>query len=83
MRSIVPWSRLFDDRELVLAISTDPDRALTAWVTIDASLHRAGDKLKCLYATEPTLVGGTVNVEARNGRAVKITVPAAGFVVYE
>lgn len=83
MRSIVPWSRLFDDREILLAISTDPDNALTAWVTIDDSLHRAGDTLACIHATDPALVGGHVAVEARNGKAVRITVPPAEFVVYE
>lgn len=83
MRSLVPWSRLFDNRELLLAINTDPDNALTAWVTIDDSLHRAGDRLTCIYATDAALVGRTVDIEARNGKAVRITVPAAGFVVYE
>jgi glycosidase len=83
MRAVVPWSRLFDDRELVLAINTDADNALAVWVTIDDSLHRTGDRLTCIYATDPALVGGTVNVEARNGKTVRITVPAKGFVVYE
>lgn len=83
MRAVVPWSRLFDDRELVLAINTDADNPRSAWVTIDDSLHRAGDKLKCIFATDSTLVDTTANVEARNGKAVKLTVPPAGFVVYE
>lgn len=83
MRSIVPWSRLFADRELLLAINTDPDNALSAWITIDDSLHRAGDRLTCIYATHSMLIGQTADVEARNGKAVRITVPAAGFVVYE
>ncbi len=83
MRSLVPWSRLFDDCELLLAINTDPDNALTAWATIDDSLHRAGEKLTCICATDAAAVGRTVDIEARNGKAVRIAVPAAGFVVYE
>jgi glycosidase len=83
MRAVVPWSRLFDDRELVLAINTDADNSHTAWVTIDDSLHRVGDRLTCIFATDSALVGQIANVEARNGKAVRITVPAAGFIVYE
>jgi hypothetical protein len=54
----------------------------TAWVTVDAGLHAEGDSLVCRYATDPAMEGGEVRVEARNGTAVLITVPAAGFVVY-
>ena len=42
--SIVPWSRLLDDQEVVLAINTDVNQPRTAWVTIDASLHTADDR---------------------------------------
>jgi glycosidase len=83
IRSVVPWSRIFNDHELLLAINTDPRSPRTAWVTVDAALHRPGDTLRCLYSSDPTEVGGTVAVEARNGRAVRLTVPAAGFVIYE
>ncbi len=83
IRSVVPWSRIFNDHEVLLAINTDPRSPRTAWVTVDAALHRPGDTLRCLYSSEPAEVGGTVAVEARNGRAVRLTVPAAGFVVYE
>jgi glycosidase len=82
LRSIVAWSRIFDDREVLAAINTDPDTALTAFVTIDNDLHAAGERLTCLYSTEASEVGGRVAVEARNGRAVLVRVPAAGFVVY-
>jgi glycosidase len=83
LRSVVPWSRLFDDREAVLAINTDGRQARTAWVTIDDRLHRVGDRLTCLYSTDATQLGKEVMVDARNGKSVELTVPAAGFVVYE
>jgi hypothetical protein len=81
LRSIVPWSRLFVDDEVLLAINTDPERASTAWVTIDDALHEAGDALAFRYSTDPAQIGRTVEVEPRNGKAVQITVPPAGFVV--
>ncbi|HLL47565.1 MAG TPA: hypothetical protein VK399_12695, partial [Longimicrobiaceae bacterium] len=83
IRSVVPWSRIFNDHELLLAINTDPRSPRTAWVTVDAALHRPGDTLRCLYSSDPAEAGRTVVVEARNGRAVRLTVPAAGFVIYE
>jgi hypothetical protein len=83
IRSVVPWSRIFDDREVLLAINTEPDQSRTAWVTIDDGLHAAGSALRCAHSTEPGQIGGTVPVEARNGKAVELTVPAGGFVMYE
>ncbi len=83
LRSVVPWSRVFVDDELVCAINTDPDNARSAWVTIDNSLHSAGDKLTCLYSSDAAQIGQTVTVEARNGKAVNIRTPKGGFVVFK
>jgi glycosidase len=83
LRSVVPWSRVLDDREVLLAINTDPDQPRTAWVTIDNDLHAAGEKLRCTYSTDGQQVGQGVEVAPRNGKAVELTVPAAGLVVYE
>ena len=83
IRSIVAWSRLFNDEEILLAINTDPSQARTAWVTIEDELHQEGDTLRRLYATDPDATPETLTVEARNGKAVRLTVPGAGFVIYE
>lgn len=81
--SLVPWSRILSDTEIVVAINTDPDAENTAWVTIDAGLHNAGESMTCLYSSDAKQIGKTVAVEARNGLAVKLTVPAAGVVVFK
>lgn len=83
IRSVVPWSRLFNGQELLLAINTDPDRDCSAWVTIDDSLHQVGEKLTCIYSTNTTQVNKTVQVVRNNGKAVYITVPPGGFVIYK
>ena len=83
IRSIVAWSRLFNDEEFLLAINTDPGQARTAWVVIEDELHQEGDMLRRLYATDPAATPETLTVEARNGKSVRLTVPAAGFVIYE
>ena len=77
----MPWSRLFVDDEVLVAMNTDPERASTAWVTIDDALHDAGGTLAYRYSTDPAQIGRTVEVEPLNGKAVRVTVPPAGFVV--
>lgn len=82
--SVVPWSRIFDNHEIVLAINTDVDQSRTAWVTIDNYLH--GDKskfLKCIYSTDTAQIDTTITIEPKNGKAVRLTVPPGGFVIYE
>lgn len=83
IRSVVPWSRIFVDQEVVCAMNTDPDSSRSAWVTIDDSLHKIGDKLTCNYSSDAGQIGGTVTAEARNGKAVQLTVPKGGFVVFK
>jgi hypothetical protein len=74
---------LFNNREVLLAINTDFERPSEAWVTIDDALHAAGDELVCLYSSDGSQIGQRVRVEARNGKAVHLQVPAAGFVVFK
>lgn len=82
--SVVPWSRIFSNHEMVLAINTDVDQPRSAWVTIDNDLHRDDSKfLTCIYSTDSAQVGSEAEVEARNGKAVRLTVPVGGFVIYE
>jgi glycosidase len=85
--SVVAWSRILDSLEMVLAVNTDPDNPRTAWVLVDANLHPPGSTLACAYSTDPAQVGLKLNVQQKgtNGSvaAVELTVPAAGFVVWE
>lgn len=83
LRSVVAWSRLFTDQEVLCAINTDTEQPRTAWVTIDDELHQPGQRLRCAYSTDPAQRGTTVTVEPRNGKAVLLTVPPAGVVVFE
>lgn len=83
IRSIVPWSRIFHNTEVVVAINTNYDAASSAWVTIDDSLHQVGDRLKCIYSTQPNDINREVTVEARNGKSVYLTVPSAGLIIYQ
>ncbi len=81
MLTLIAWSRIFNKEEFVLAINTDVVEPVSAWVTVDESLHRAGDCFSYIYTTDLNHDGRTAEVEARNGKAVLITVPPAGFVI--
>lgn len=83
IRSVVPWSRLLDKDEMVLAINTSGDRTLTVWVNIDYNLHQVGDFFKCIYSTDKAQFDSKVQVEERKVKCISLTVPAAGFVIYE
>ena len=82
MRSIVAWSRIFNDDELLCAINTDPDQETGAFVTIDNDLHASGSVLTCVYSSKASEIGQKLTVESKNGKAVFLKVPVAGFVVY-
>jgi len=82
IRSVISWSRILDEDEMVLAINTDFNNKLSVWATIDNELHAAGDSFKCIYSANMKQVGMSANVEEKNGKAIKIEVPAAGFVIY-
>ena len=89
---MVAWSRIFADQEYLCAVNTNAQQALTVWATVDHEINplqtnlpggnAALRNMTCLLSTNPAQKGSTVPIEPRNGSAIKITVPAAGFVVY-
>jgi len=79
LRSVVPWSRIYNDVEVLVAINTDACDDRTAWVTADSSLNASRKSMRCLYSTNSRQIGTEIPVEPRNGRAVQLTVPAAGL----
>jgi glycosidase len=84
MLSVVPWTRHFDDQQILLAINTDPDQPRTAWVDLEAGINLTGAQRACLYSTDPAQVGQLLTVQpAGDRRVVQLTAPAAGFVVFE
>jgi glycosidase len=84
IRSIIPWSRIFSNKEILVLINNDYENSKTAWVTIDHNLHRAGDRMRCIYSSQDkSRIGQEVTVEERNGKSVKITAPACEFAIYE
>jgi glycosidase len=85
IRSIIPWSRIFDKMELLVLINNDCEKPSTAWVTIDYNLHKAGDKLKCIYSSRDKSQEGkeVTVVENGNRKVLQITAPPCEFAIYE
>jgi hypothetical protein len=85
--SIVAWSRIFVDQEVLIAFSTDRDRTLTAYSTVASRFRRESDRLKLIFWHAPGNVSpppSDLAVENKNGTlAVQLTLPPAGFVIYE
>src|SRR6188768_426318 len=63
---VVPWSRIFDAAEILLAINTDVASPRSVWVTVDDGLHRVGETLRSLYSTDADQIGPIV----RSSRAM-------------
>ncbi len=80
MTSVVAWSRLLNDEEVVCAVNTDVDAERTAWVTVDAQINTGTTTFDYLFTSDES-ARPAAPVESRNGRAVLVTVPPAGFVV--
>lgn len=83
MRSIIPWSRIFNEQEILMAINNDCNNDLETWVTIDNNLNETDSEFICIYSTNKDDINKRITVENKNGKSVYLTVPKAGFVIYE
>ncbi len=84
IRALVAWSRILDSSEVLCVMNTDPAQATKAWITIDAGLHPPGRALRCLYSSDPAQIGQPATAAAVAHRsAVRLTVPPAGFAMFE
>ena len=69
MLSVVPWTRSFDDQDLLLAINTDPHQPRYAWVSLDPIAYPAGAPLTCLYSSAPGSDRAGIDSPSRRGAA--------------
>jgi glycosidase len=87
MRSLVSWSRLFIDQEILVAMNTDETQPVTAYSTVAPTFRVEGDQFQlCFwYAPKQALPPpSSLTVERKNGPlAVQMTLPPAGFAVYQ
>ena len=82
MRSVVAWSRIFNNEEILVAMNTDMYNSRSAWVTIDNNINMVGQEYTCLYSSDNKQIHNHTPVTGRNGKSLYLNVPAAGFVIY-
>ncbi|KAF1808013.1 alpha-amylase [Eremomyces bilateralis CBS 781.70] len=80
MRSVVAWSRIFDDVEILCAINTDGDSEQSAWVRVNGGSKPPGVTFEPLYPKGKASL--TVEKKAA-GAAVQVMVPPGGFCMYK
>ncbi|HTU17536.1 MAG TPA: alpha-amylase family glycosyl hydrolase [Gemmataceae bacterium] len=87
MRSLVAWSRLFVDQEVLVAINTDEANPITAYSTVAPVFRVAGDEFHLIFWHAPKSAPAppsTLTVERKSGPlAVRMTLPPAGFAIYQ
>jgi hypothetical protein len=77
---VLAWSRISDDKEILCAVNLDQYNSASFYVTIDNDLQEAGTKMYCLFATDNS--PKELNVEVRNGKSIRLTIPPGGMVFY-
>jgi glycosidase len=87
MRSLVSWSRLFIDEEVLVAVNTDEAQPVTAYSTVAPILRVEGDQFPLIfwYAPKPAAPPPSSLTVERQGEllAVRMTLPPASFVMYQ
>jgi hypothetical protein len=83
----VAWSRLFIDQEILLALNTDEAQPVTTYSTVAPTFRVEGDTFNLIFWYAPksaSLPPSSLTAERKNGRlAVRITLPPAGFAIYQ
>jgi hypothetical protein len=86
-RSLVSWSRLFIDQEVLVALNTNPREHVTAYSTVAPTFRVEGDQFGLIFANNPKSepsAPSVLQVERRSGlMTVRLTLPPAGFVMYQ
>jgi glycosidase len=87
MRSLVTWSRLFVDQEVLVAFNSDEAQSVTAYSTVAPTFRVEGDLFQRVfwYAPKPAPPPpSSLTVERHSGLlTVRMTLPPAGFVIYQ
>jgi glycosidase len=87
MRSLVSWSRLFIDQEVLVALNTDEAQPVTAYSTVAPIFRIEGDQFQLIfwYAPKPAPPPpSSLSVERTGGLlAVRMTLPPASYVIYQ
>ena len=82
------WSRLLVDQEVLVALNTDEAESVTAYSTVAPTFRVEGDQFRRIFWNAPRPAAPpppSLTVERRDGGplAVRMTLPPAGFAIYQ
>jgi glycosidase len=88
IRSLVSWSRLFIDQEVLVALNTDESQTVSAYSTVVPTFRLQGDEFHLIFWYAPgqdaSPPPSPLTVEQKNKQlAVRMTLPPGGFAVYQ
>jgi glycosidase len=87
MLSLVCWSRVFIDQEVLVAVNTDEAQPVTAYSTVAPTFRVEGDRFHLIFwyaVKQAPPPAATLTVERTNGNlAVQMHLPPGGFAVYQ
>ncbi|WP_158547898.1 hypothetical protein [Dyadobacter luteus] len=77
---LITFSRIMGETEVLCVINLNRNEPFSVYVTLDNELHPTGSKMTSLNTSAG--FPQELNVEDRNGKAIRVTVPARGLVMY-
>ncbi|MCF2518848.1 hypothetical protein [Dyadobacter sp. CY351] len=77
---VLAWSQILDDREVLCAINLDQRKQAALYVTIDQAMYAQDEKLYRFLG--PGQIPAELNIEDRNGKSVRLTIPPNTLVIY-
>jgi glycosidase len=83
MRSVVAWSRILSDDEMLLALNTSSSLE-RVFAIVDARINANVSRFRCLYSTDPNQLGSHASLTspASGARIAEIRVPPNGFTIW-
>ncbi|HWV28735.1 MAG TPA: hypothetical protein VN038_03735, partial [Dyadobacter sp.] len=79
-KQVIAWSRISGDHEILCAMNLDQEKYACVYATVDDVMHPVDRSMKCLFASD--LSPAELNIEVRNGKAIRLTIPPHALVIY-
>lgn len=77
---VIAWSRIAGDKEILCALNRNESEYAILFATVDNDTHAVNSSMKCLFASD--LSPSELNIETRNGKAIRLIIPPYALVIY-